>query len=53
MKKIILSHGLKYCFDVNDSPIYITFGFDDTPEAISKIEFCMSDVRNWMAKHFL
>ena len=53
---ILRQHGINYHFYADDSQLYLAFSPKDPRDldsAISRLERCASDIRNWMTDHFL
>jgi len=44
---IINAHGVKYMKFADDSQLYLIFEPSERPDALSKIQECISDVRSW------
>ena len=50
---ILRHHGISYHFYADDTQLYVSFDLESFDESISKLENCISDIRKWMATHFL
>ena len=50
---LIRSHGISYHFYADDTQLYVSFKPDDATHAISILEACVKDIREWMAHNFL
>ena len=50
---LIRRHGISFHFFADDSQLYVCFELHQSPVAMSKLEACIREVREWMAANFL
>ena len=50
---ILRHHNISYHLYADDTQMYLSFNVNESAEALSRLELCISDIRAWMATNFL
>jgi len=53
LQKIIQRHSLSFHFHADDTQLFLSFDPSEAQAAVAKLDYCLSNIRNWMAANFL
>ena len=51
--RLLRSHGMKYHIYADDIQVYLSCHPDDLPNAVTRLESCVNDIKTWMGTNML